>query len=190
MGGGHHRGVVIPAKPGAAFVVVQAELALELLVVDSIFQRIRASLASRSGSVSAGGWRSNTRSVPGDPRATRRSATPRAGEPGALTPPLASRIIAPPVCRVHAREDEPRADGIAVGSVAERDDLRVAPEIADQIAERSGPRPGRAPPRPRLASGPAPRSRCLLEHLRLRSDRQHVSQPASSSRSRSQVFSP
>jgi hypothetical protein len=34
VGGGDQRGVVIPAQPGAAFVVVQAELALELLVVE------------------------------------------------------------------------------------------------------------------------------------------------------------
>ena len=33
MDGGDQRGVVIPAEPGAAFVVVKAELALELLVV-------------------------------------------------------------------------------------------------------------------------------------------------------------
>ena len=32
--GGDERGVVIPAKPGAALVVVEAELALELLVVE------------------------------------------------------------------------------------------------------------------------------------------------------------
>ena len=34
VGGGDQRGVVIPAQPGAAFVVVQAELAFELLVVE------------------------------------------------------------------------------------------------------------------------------------------------------------
>ena len=34
VGGGDQRGVVIPAEPGAAFVVVQAELAFELLVVE------------------------------------------------------------------------------------------------------------------------------------------------------------
>ena len=34
MGGGDQRGVVIPAQPGAAFVVVQAELAFDLLVVE------------------------------------------------------------------------------------------------------------------------------------------------------------
>ena len=34
MGGGDQSGVVIPAQPGAAFVVVQAELAFELLVVE------------------------------------------------------------------------------------------------------------------------------------------------------------
>ena len=32
--GGHQCGVVIPAEPGAAFVVVEAELAFELLVVE------------------------------------------------------------------------------------------------------------------------------------------------------------
>ena len=34
VGGGDQSGVVIPAQPGAAFVVVQAELAFELLVVE------------------------------------------------------------------------------------------------------------------------------------------------------------
>ena len=34
MGGGDKSGVVIPTQPGAAFVVVQAELAFELLVVE------------------------------------------------------------------------------------------------------------------------------------------------------------
>jgi hypothetical protein len=34
VGGGDQRGVVIPAEPGAAFVVVEAELAFELLVVE------------------------------------------------------------------------------------------------------------------------------------------------------------
>ena len=32
--GGHQRGVVIPPEPGASFVVVQAEFAFELLVVE------------------------------------------------------------------------------------------------------------------------------------------------------------
>ena len=34
VGGGDQRGVVIPPEPGAALVVVKAELALELLVVE------------------------------------------------------------------------------------------------------------------------------------------------------------
>jgi hypothetical protein len=34
VGGAHQRRVVVPAKPGPAFVVVQAELAFELLVVE------------------------------------------------------------------------------------------------------------------------------------------------------------
>ena len=34
VGRGDQRGVVTPAKPGAAFVVVQPELAFELLVVE------------------------------------------------------------------------------------------------------------------------------------------------------------
>ncbi len=34
VGGGDERGVVVPAEPGAAFVVVEAEFALELFVVE------------------------------------------------------------------------------------------------------------------------------------------------------------
>ena len=34
VGGGDQRGVVIPAQPGASFVVVQAELSFELAVVE------------------------------------------------------------------------------------------------------------------------------------------------------------
>ena len=34
MGGGDQSGVVVPAQPGAAFVVVQSEFAFELLVVE------------------------------------------------------------------------------------------------------------------------------------------------------------
>ena len=34
VGGGDERGVVVPAEPGASLVVVEAELALELFVVE------------------------------------------------------------------------------------------------------------------------------------------------------------
>ena len=52
--GGDQRGVVIPPEPGAAFVVVEAELAFELLVVELDLPAQPASRASRSGWVSAG----------------------------------------------------------------------------------------------------------------------------------------
>ena len=54
MRGGDQRGVVIPPQPGAGFVVVEAELAFELFVVELDFHRRRASQASRPGWVERG----------------------------------------------------------------------------------------------------------------------------------------
>jgi hypothetical protein len=53
VGGGDHGAVVVKADITAAFVVVEAELALELAVVELDPPAQPASRASRSGSVSA-----------------------------------------------------------------------------------------------------------------------------------------
>ena len=54
VGGADEAGVVVKAEVAAAFVVIKAQFALELFVVESIIQRSRARRARRSGSVSAG----------------------------------------------------------------------------------------------------------------------------------------
>ena len=82
---------------------------------------------------------------------------------------------------VHAREDEPGGDRLAVGAVAEGDGLgAVAPSRAISSPIGSGLRSGRSRVGARavLALAGWDRERgALLEHLRVRADRQHVLAP-------------
>ena len=138
MGGGHHRGVVIPAEPGAAFIVVQAKLAFELLVVE-FHLPAHAGESREPLKLCVGG-------EVGDPVVGRLLVTfgPFGDQPflarghlGALAPPLPSLVVSPAVGGVHTHEDEPRGDRLTVGSVTEGHQLGgVCSEPADQLANR------------------------------------------------------
>ena len=145
--GGHQRGVVIPAEPGAALVVVQAELALELLVVEfdlpaqsgeageplglGLGGEVREPVVGR---LSCGLW------------AIRRSAIP----------PAAGRIASPTRARRGRAENRSAISSLAVRSVAEGHGLEVlGSESRDQLADLLGlpvrARTGLLPAGPRVA---------------------------------------
>ena len=195
MGGGDQRGVVVTAEVGAALVVVEAELALELLVVE-LDLPAHPGQARESLGLGVGGQ-------VGDPVVGGLVVTfgPFGDQPflargylGALAPPAASLVVAPAVCGVNAREDEPGGDRLAVGPVAEGDRLRGGrSEPADQLADRLGLRSGRGRTGPRVASGflagTANRVPCSNTFVFGPTDSTYR-HSARSRRSRSSVFSP
>jgi len=194
VGGGHQRGVVVPPEPGAAFVVVEPELAFELFVVE-LHLPAHACQPCQPLGLGVGGQVCDpvvgrlllpVRPFGDQPFLARRHLR-------TFAPPTPAIVIAPAVGSVNPGEDEPGGDRFAVGAVAEGDRLRtIGPEPADQLADRYGlavrPRPARPASRA-LLLGRHREGGALLAHLRLRPDRQHV-HPAWSRRSRNQVFSP
>ena len=123
MGGGHQSGVVVPTEPGAALVMVEPELTLELLVVELHLPAHSCQPHEPLG-VGVGGqvWGSGSSvgsSCPCGHSAISHSS--RGGTSAPSAPPPPSLIIAPAVRSVHAREGEVGGDSLAVRTVAEGD---------------------------------------------------------------------
>ena len=161
--GGHQRGVVIPAEPGAALVVVQAELALELLVVELDLPP----QAGEAGEPLGLG-------VGGEVREPVIGRLILALGPFDDQPFLPSRggSLLPLVRGTDAQKTEPRSHPLAVRSVAERHRLEVlGSESRDQLADLLGlavrARTGLLPAGPRVARRGHLEDRLGCEHADL-----------------------
>ena len=131
MGDGDQGGVVVPACPGAAFVVVEAELAFQLFVVEFDLPAHPGEPGELFG---LGVW--------GEVR------DPVVGRLGLPEWPLSDqplfasrrwRPVPPLVGSPDPREHEPGADRYAVGPVAEGDRARLTRgNTSDPVADRLG----------------------------------------------------
>ena len=140
MRGCDQRGVVIPPRPGTAFVVVQAELAFELSVVE-------LDLPPQPGEAGEAAGLGRAREV-GDPVVGRLGLAfgPFGDQPFlarrdllGLAPAAAAVVRAPVVRGADAHEHEPGLEVRAVRPVAKRDRFQLLfSQAGDQLTNRLG----------------------------------------------------
>src|SRR3954471_20641977 len=195
VGGGHQRGVVVPPEPGAAFVVVEPELAFELLVVELHLpahacqpcEPLGLGVGGQVGDPVVGWLLLPGRPFGDQPFLARRHLR-------TFAPPTPAIVIAPAVGSVHPGEDESGGDRFAVGPSRKVTVCALcAPSRPISSPTGTGLRSGRGRLGPRVApcflGGTAKEVPCSNTFVLGPTDSTY-SHPAWSRRSRNQVFSP